>query len=167
MCVNSSFSDTLPVISGVPQGSVLGLFLFVVYIDDITNLVCTSRSANSSDVFLYADNAKLFSHNAAQLQCDFDSLASWLLHRQLSLSPSKCQHLAIAKNLCNVPSKFFIGIEDASCTDTVIDLGINISHNLSPHLSHSACSFTLCLSCVTLLFFKKCFNPIKSLLYLC
>ena len=81
-------------------------------------------------MFLYADDAKLFSHNAAQLQCDLNSLASWLLHRQLSLSPSKCQHLAIAKNLCNAPSKFFIGIEDVSCTDTVIDLGINISHNL-------------------------------------
>ena len=81
-------------------------------------------------MFLYADDAKLFSHNAAQLQCDLDNLASWLLHRQLSLSPSKCQHLAITKNLCNAPSKFFIGIEDISCADTVIDLGINISHNL-------------------------------------
>ena len=130
VCVNGSFSDTLPVISGVPQGSVLGPLLFVIYIDDIVNLVHTSSSANTSDVFLYADDAKLFSHNVAQLKCDLDNLASWLLRRQLSLSPSKCQHLAITKNLCNAPSKFFIGIEDISCADTVIDLGINISHNL-------------------------------------
>ena len=67
MCVNSSFSDTSPVISGVPQESVLGPFLFVVHIDDIVNLVCMSSSANTSNVFLYADDAKLFSHNAAQL----------------------------------------------------------------------------------------------------
>ena len=106
VCVNGSFSDTLPVISGVPQGSVLGPLLFVVYIDDIVNLGCMSSSANTSDVLLYADDAKLFSHNAAQLQCDLDSIASWLLHCQLSLSPSKCQLLAIAKNLCNAPSKF-------------------------------------------------------------
>ena len=80
---NGSFSGTLPVISGVPQGSVLGPLLFVIYIDDIVNLVRTSSSANTSDVFLYADDAKLFSHNAAQLQCDLDNLASWLLNCQL------------------------------------------------------------------------------------
>ena len=76
VCVNSSFSDTLPVISGVSQGSVLGPLFFVVYIDDIVNLVCTSSSANTNDVFLYADDAKLFSRNAAQLQCDLDNLTS-------------------------------------------------------------------------------------------
>ena len=112
VCVNGSFSDTLPVISGVSQRSVLDPLLFVVYIDDIVNLVHTSSFANTSDVFLYADDAKLFNHNAAQLQCDLDSVALWLLHRQLSLSPYKCQHLAIAKNLCDAPSKFCIGIED-------------------------------------------------------
>ena len=74
VCLNSSFSNTLPVINGVPQGSVLGPLLFVVHIDDIVNLVRKSSSANASDVFLYADDAKLFSHNAAQLQCDLDSL---------------------------------------------------------------------------------------------
>ena len=63
-----------------------------------------SSSANTSDVFLYVDDAKLFNHNAAQLQCDLDSLASLLLHHQLSLSPSKHQHLAIAKNLYNALS---------------------------------------------------------------
>ena len=59
VCVNGSFSDTLPVISGVSQESVLGPLLFVVYIDDIVNLVHMSSSANTSDVFLYADDAKL------------------------------------------------------------------------------------------------------------
>ena len=120
----------MPVISGAPQRSVLGSLLFVIYVDDIVNLVCMSSFANTSDVFLYADDAKLFSHNAAQLQCDLDSLTSWLLHRQLSLSLSKYQHQDVAKNLYNALSKFFIGIKDISCADTVIDLGINIFHNL-------------------------------------
>ena len=42
----------------------------------LTLYVYTSSFANTSDLFLYADDAKLFSHNAAQLQCDLNSLAS-------------------------------------------------------------------------------------------
>lgn len=130
VCINGSFSATLPVISGVPQGSVLGPLLFIVYIDDIVNLVCSCTSTDASSVFLYADDAKLFNCNASQLQHDLDNLASWLFRRQLFLSPPKCQHLAITKKLSNVPSKFFIGIKHVSQADTVIDLGVNISYNL-------------------------------------
>ena len=74
MCVNGSSSGVLPVTSGVPQGSVLGPFLFIFYIDDIT-MVPLSDSTMS----LYADDLVLYRpiHSATDyhlLQIDIDNI---------------------------------------------------------------------------------------------
>ena len=51
--IDGKESDSLPVTSGVPQGSILGPLFFVLYIDDLPN-VCSSK------VSLYADDAEVF-----------------------------------------------------------------------------------------------------------
>ena len=66
VCVNNHFSSYSPVLSGVPQGNILGPLLFVAYIDEgvkISNLHGTSNG-----MYLYADDAKLFSNNIDNLQ---------------------------------------------------------------------------------------------------
>ena len=55
VCINSAISDFLPVISGVPQGSVLGWIHFIIYVNDL------SSSITSSNILLFADDAKLLS----------------------------------------------------------------------------------------------------------
>ena len=52
--INSSRSPFLPVLSGVSQGSILGPFLFLIYIDDLPTVV------SSSSVLLFADDTKCF-----------------------------------------------------------------------------------------------------------
>ncbi|CAB4042120.1 Hypothetical predicted protein, partial [Paramuricea clavata] len=47
-------SNTLPVTSGVPQGSILGPLLFVLYVNDLPDAVTTSQVA------MFADDTKLF-----------------------------------------------------------------------------------------------------------
>ena len=51
--INNSLSNCLPVLSGVPQGSILGPLLFLVYINDLSVI-------SSSNTFIFADDTKCF-----------------------------------------------------------------------------------------------------------
>ena len=50
--INNCLSQVLPVTSGVPQGSILGPLLFVIYINDLPD------SIKDSQIFMYADDTK-------------------------------------------------------------------------------------------------------------
>ena len=83
--INNCSSDPLPVKSGVPQGSILGLLLYVIYINDL------SSSIKYSNLFKFADDVKYYKaiHNfqdPQSLQLDVDSLFQWSLDNKLSFN---------------------------------------------------------------------------------
>ena len=85
--MRGGLSDSFPVLSGVPQGSVLGPLLFVIYINDICS-VC-------ENIYLFADDAKLFRpiadfKDTRELQSDIYKLQQWFTRWQMTVSPSKC-----------------------------------------------------------------------------
>jgi len=75
--VGNSFSEWSPVSSGVPQGSVLGPILFLIYINDL-NFSCPELKT----LFLFADDAKCFAQIKSISDCDnlqksLDSISQW------------------------------------------------------------------------------------------
>ncbi len=97
--VNGVSSEPCNVASGVPQGSILGPLLFLIYIDDITKV---SLSAGSRLVlYLYADDILLYRPISSLedyriLQSDVGALANWTtMHRVFKVS--KCKSMIISR----------------------------------------------------------------------
>ena len=76
--VEGASSRSKPVVSGVPQGSVLGPLLFLIYINDVTNIELTPGTLLS----LYADDMLLYKqinslNDYTDLQTDINKISSW------------------------------------------------------------------------------------------
>ena len=84
-------STSKPVLSGVPQGTVLGPLLFLVYINDISE-----KLSPGSILKLFADDSLLYRRiyskkDADILQNDLDTLAEWGFTWKMAFHPKKCQ----------------------------------------------------------------------------
>ena len=131
--INGEYSEWADVTSGVPQGSVLGPVLFVVYINDLPDVVESLSQ-------LYADDTKVFSkvdsiERQKQIQQDLDNLVNWADKWQLQFNSDKChvlhlgyrnQHYSYHMRKHNSSEK----VELAS-SDYEKDLGILVDTDLS------------------------------------
>ena len=95
MCVSGTKSEWAKVTSGIPQGSVLGPVLFVLYINDI-------HSSLKLNIFMFADDTKVFRTietpiDQHYLQDDLNQLTQWSRKWLLKFHPDKCKVMHIGK----------------------------------------------------------------------
>lgn len=130
--IKGSYSEWEQVLSGVPQGSVLGPLLFILFIDDIVQ-------AFNSFVYLYADDMKLFgvirsSDDVLRLQGDLDGLWDWVSRWSLRLNVSKCGAMSFGRMIVH-GSAYYIGEGTDRQMLTKLskerDLGVIIDEDLS------------------------------------
>ena len=93
--INSEFSSWKEILSGVPQGSVLGPLLFNIFINDLFFFV------EHSDICNYADDNSLsvadvsIDHIISKLELDIRSLDEWFQNNYMLLNQEKCQFMII------------------------------------------------------------------------
>ena len=129
--IGSSISNYCDVLSGVPQGSVLGPILFIIYVNDIPR-------GRGIELKLFADDTKLYSVlqddsiSSADLQECLNSIYEWSTEWQLKLSPAKCTVMRIhsGRSSASQPNYHIGGLRlpvVTSCTD----LGVTYDERLS------------------------------------
>jgi len=129
--VRGSYSTWFEMCSGVPQGSVLGPILFLLYVNDLPDWIkCSMR--------MFADDTKIWNviksdSDCSALQMDIDVLVQWSNKWLLHFNSDKCKVMSLGHSVhhdyCMADHS---GTHIISRTSEEKDLGIFISDNLKP-----------------------------------
>ena len=129
-------SDSFEVTSGIAQGSHLGPLVFIFYFNDVNYTIKGPRLA-------YADDLKLFARvdsvdDAAALQRDLDSFASWCEVNRMVLNPRKCQVVTFCRKHFPITFDYCLGDSVVDRSNEVKDLGVLLDAKLTfnQHVSY-------------------------------
>ena len=135
--VNGVKSDWAPVVSGVPQGTVLGPLLFSLYINDIPVGI-------DSQIRLFADdcvcNREIRTvEDTLKLQIDIDLLGSWARKWGMRFQPVKCNMMQLTnKRINKIEASYTLEGTVLENGDSIKYLGVTITNDLkwNTHINH-------------------------------
>ena len=131
--INGKTSEWVNVTSGVPQGSVLGPILFLIFINDIDNDLCCKISKFADDTKI--GNKAVSPLQRQQIQSDLNKLVEWSKRWQMNFNTDKCKVLHIGNK--NTKAQYTMNGTQLKAVDKERDLGVIISSDLKPSLQCS------------------------------
>ena len=163
--VDGCESEYVSVLSGIPQGTVLGPVMFLLYINDINNNVSSSLRLFADDCIIYRTIKSEQDH--LQLQQDLHTVNEWSQRWQMCFNISKCVVLRCHRILS--PSLFTYTLNEQSifCIDQHSYLGVTLTSNMSfsPHIQKISAKATRMLNFIRRNLYN-CSKEIKSRAYL-
>lgn len=133
MCTNGIFSESKTINQGVPQGSMLGPLLFILYINDLPNCL------NSCHCVLYADDTTITSSDksidglTSKLDTDLANVVNWCRNNCLYINPEKTKYMIFKTSQRQIPSVPALTLDTnliAAC-NSVSFLGVLLDSNLN------------------------------------
>ena len=129
--INTSFSTWSEILSGVPQGSILGPLLFDIYINDLFYQLINSHTCNFADdttLSAFGTNLEDFLYN---LEYEYDTLSAivWFENNYMKLNQDKCHFLISG----NVTEHLWAKVGDELIWESAEEklLGVTIDKNLN------------------------------------
>jgi hypothetical protein len=124
--LNGEVSDWVKVTSGVPQGSVLGPILFIIFINDLEEGI-------KNRLWKFADDTKLLGRvrnqkEVNELKQDLDKLICWTDKWQMKFNSEKCKVMHIGNK--NPGTMYVMGDKALTETKEEKDLGVIMCQNL-------------------------------------
>ena len=128
--IGQSTSPKLPVISGVPQGSILGPVLFLIFVNDLPSTLSRSK------VLLFADDTKCIMpicslQDCLNLQTDLSRLSDWCSTWNLPLNEEKCSVIHFKPRSSPSSFNYHLNGKQISSIAAHKDLGLFVSADLT------------------------------------
>ena len=128
--INGKFSHWIRVTSGIPQGSVLGPILFLIFINDLPDVLnCCMK--------LFADDAKLYMpiincHDEEILQQNLDNSDKWAEIWDMDFNTKKCKHMRLGAKTPLQQYTMKSGVERVNLEQVTSekDLGVTVDNKL-------------------------------------
>ena len=125
-------SQALPVTSGVPQGSILGPLLFLLYINDLPSCL----SPEDPSIVLYADDTLLYrpiktGSDCKVFQQDINKIVNWISDNHLTINIEKTKCMTVSRLRSTVPLQVEVNGHQIEEVVTFKYLGVWISSDLS------------------------------------
>ena len=127
--VEGSSSDRVPVVSGVPQGSVLGPMLFLLFINDLPEKITSNSRLFADDCIVYRQIKGISDCEA--LQEDLNMLAEWETKWGMAFHLQKCSVLSVTRS--RTPTRFNYQLKGhvLELQDSTKYLGVDLQSSLS------------------------------------
>lgn len=126
----NSISDSISNNIGVPQGSVLGPILFIMYINDINDFVSGSKLNCFADDTSISCARKDINEAITILNSDLEKVSTWLKKNKLKLNISKTKHMIISNKKIVAENTVMIDGEIIERVSSFKYLGIVIDYQL-------------------------------------
>jgi sarcosine oxidase/L-pipecolate oxidase len=123
-------SEPLPVLSGVPQGSILGPLLFLIYVNDLPK-----TTSHDTTVTMFADDTKCHRHlrnlqDTIILQQDLDSVANWCNDWRMDLNQTTCVVMHFSRIAQPMITQYTLSYTPVLQSSSQKDLGITTTNDL-------------------------------------